>query len=114
MRNLALLAFMTLALVLGACGADAPVAGVYVAEAPAQPAGAQDREPNEITLELKPGGEGALVTRTDSAPLKWDVRDNTVTLHGKSGGVMVGAVTRDGLTVQFPGIGALLFVRMEK
>jgi len=114
MKNLALLVFIALALVLGACEADVPVAGVYVAAAPAQTVGAEEREPNEITLELKPGGEGALVTRTDSAPLKWDLRDETVTLHGKSGGVMIGAVTRDGLKVQFPGVGELLFVRMKK
>ncbi len=114
MKKVVALAALVLALLLGACGGDVPAAGVYHARIPNRSSGPDAPDALEVSLELKAGGEGSFITRTDATPVKWDVKDSRIVLHGKSGGVMTGEVVEDGMRIFFPGAGEVLFIKEKK
>jgi len=105
--------FLLVALVclLVACNGGAPSnqpAGKYVAAAESGGGG------KTVTLELNEGGEGSWSTDVDSVPFKWDVRGKTAILHTKAGGVIEAVIEDDGLRVDLPGVGRLIFVKAPK
>jgi hypothetical protein len=45
----------------------------------------------EITLELKPNGEGVWSSGDIPVPFRWEVKDEKIWLHTKGGGVLIGS-----------------------
>lgn len=61
------------------------------------------------TLELKANGKGLWSIETDNAPFRWDLRQNTIRLHTRSGGVIEGTVDHKTIQIALPGTGVILF-----
>lgn len=103
--------FLAVACLLAACSGGAPsaqLAGKYVVVDESGGGG------KTVTLEFNAGGEGAWSTDADSVSFKWDVRDNTVILHTKAGGVIEAVIEGDALLVDLPGVGSLTFTKVKK
>lgn len=65
------------------------------------------------TLELQANGKGLWSIATDNAPFRWDLRQNTIWLHTRSGGVIQGTVDDGIIRVAIPGTGMMTFTRHE-
>ena len=63
------------------------------------------------SLELSADGKGLWSIKTDNAPFTWDLYQNRIRLHTKSGGVIEGTIDNDTIQVTLPGIGLILFQR---
>ena len=63
----------------------------------------QSAEHPEIYIELKENGLGVWRQIDDEASFRWDVRDNEIRLHTKSGGVIIGKIKGDTLNIALPG-----------
>lgn len=85
---------LTLAL---ACERGHSYVGVYLADE--QPVPAQGK----IFIELKENGVGRWRVVDDEASFRWDVKDNEIRLHTRSGGVLVGRIEEDIMQIALPG-----------
>jgi hypothetical protein len=69
---------------------------------------------SRVSLTLQAGGKGAWTVEQETTPLRWEIRDGTVWLHFKGGGV-IAARPIDGaqqtLMVELPGIGTVRLLR---
>ena len=63
------------------------------------------------SLELLPEGKGFWSIDTDNAPFRWDLYQNKIRLHTRSGGVIEGTLGQDTLQFTLPGTGQVLFQR---
>lgn len=63
------------------------------------------------SLELLPEGKGFWFIDTDNAPFRWDLHQNKIRLHTRSGGVIEGTLGQDTLQFTLPGTGQVLFQR---
>ena len=73
----------------------------------------QSAEPPEIYIELKENGLGVWRVIDDEASFRWDVRDNEIRLHTKSGGVIIGKIQGDTLDIALPGRSNRHFKRVK-
>lgn len=64
------------------------------------------------SLELSADGKGFWSIETDNAPFRWDLHQNYIHLHTKSGGVIKGIVDQDIIQLTLPGIGLIRFQRI--
>jgi hypothetical protein len=65
----------------------------------------------QASLELLPEGKGFWSIDTDNAPFRWDLYQNKIRLHTRSGGVIEGALGQDTLQFTLPGTGQVRFRR---
>ena len=63
------------------------------------------------SLELLPEGKGFWSIDTDNAPFRWDLYQNKIRLHTRSGGVIEGTLDQDTLQFTLPGTGQVRFQR---
>ena len=65
------------------------------------------------SLELFADGKGFWSIETDNAPFRWDLYQNRIRLHTKSGGVIEGTLDQDSIQLTLPGMGVIRFQRKE-
>jgi hypothetical protein len=94
-RRLSTLALIWLlaALALGGCKAREPFAGKYQSV---------NRTP-QITLELKANGEGTWSMGDQQVSFRWEVKKDRIWIHAKGGGVMIGTLAGDLLSLDISG-----------
>lgn len=66
-----------------------------------------------VVLELKEDGSGVWMFNDDEAFFKWEVKDGSVWLHTKEGGVIAGRFEGDSIRILLPGIGEFVFKPAE-
>lgn len=67
-----------------------------------------------VNLELRTNGQGAWSIEEDNVSFKWEVRKGKIWLHTKLGGVIVGTINGDTLTVNLPGVGIHRFNKVKE
>lgn len=70
-----------------------------------------DRVP--VTLELQANGRGLWSIDTDNAPFRWNLHQNRIRLHTRSGGVIEGIVHNTTIQIALPGMGDIWFERIK-
>jgi hypothetical protein len=65
------------------------------------------------SLELLADGKGFWSIETDNAPFRWDLHQNKIRLHTKSGGVIVGTLDNDTIQFSLPGMRLIHFQRNQ-
>ena len=76
--------------------------------------GADKKESSEIYIQLRENGIGTWNTPDDEVSFRWDVKDNEIRLHTKSGGVLVGKIQGDTIEIVFPGLKIRRFNKQRK
>ena len=76
--------------------------------------GADKKESSEIYIQLRENGIGTWNTPDDEVSFRWDVKDNEIRLHTKSGGVLVGKILGDTIEIVFPGLKIRRFNKQRK
>jgi len=67
-----------------------------------------------VNLELMANGQGAWSIEEDNVSFKWETRGEEIWLHTKSGGVIVGTINGDTLTVNLPVVGVHRFNKVKE
>jgi len=76
--------------------------------------GADKKESSEIYIQLRENGIGTWNTPNDEVSFRWDVKNNEIRLHTKSGGVLVGKIQENTIEIVFPGSKIRRFNKQEK
>lgn len=76
--------------------------------------GADKKESSETYIELRENGIGIWNTPDDEVSFRWDVKNNEIRLHTKSGGVLVGKIQEGIIEIVFPGSKIRRFNKQEK
>lgn len=103
MLVLALFAFMALV----QCSQHEKMVGKYKSVGN----GSSDR--SLVTLDLQSGGKGLWSIETDNAPFRWNLNQDKIRLHTRTGGVIEGTVDNGTIRIELPGMGDILFKRMN-
>ncbi|MBU0986774.1 MAG: hypothetical protein KKH68_05920 [Proteobacteria bacterium] len=90
------------------CEKESGLAGKYAS------ANDMTQKTTVANLELMADGRGAWSIEEDSVSFNWEVRKGKIWLHTKSGGVIVGTITGDTLTVNLPGMGVHRFNKVKE
>lgn len=93
---------MALMLLAGCETTSSNLEGKYVAER---------QDGKAVTLTLKPGFTGEWETSTDAVTVRWEVKDEEIWLHAKSGGLLRGRIDGHTLHVELPGEEVFVFKR---
>lgn len=108
-RNILLMALAGLLLTLAfSCERADRYVGMYLADGKSLP------EQTETYIELQEHGVGVWRVLDDEASFRWDVRDDEIRLHTKSGGVIVGKIQGDILEIALPGKSIQYFKKAGK
>lgn len=102
MLRAARMLLVALTLLAGCDSASSGLDGKYTAQG-------QDGKP--MTLLLKTDFTGSWETATDAVALRWEVKDDELWLHAKSGGLLRGRIDGRILHVALPGEGEFTFRR---
>lgn len=70
-------------------------------------------DPVVASLEFLADGKGFWSIETDNAPFRWDLSQNRIRLHTKSGGVIQGTIDGDTIELTLPGMGLIRFNRIQ-
>jgi len=100
-----MLILLIIALVWGCSSQQEKLVGTYTA------VDIRSAEQVSASLELFEDGKGLWFIETDNAPFRWDLYQNKIRLHTKSGGVIEGTIDNDIIQVILPGIGLIRFQR---
>lgn len=66
-------------------------------------------------LELGPNGQGSWSKGEERVLFKWEIKDNQIWLHTKSGGVVAGKiVAEDRIEINLPGTERLIFKKVTQ
>ena len=103
---LAIIGFLLVILPLS-CGPSGRYTGTYVAigHPPPQHAGTM--------IELQEEGEGVWRTRNSEVSFRWSVQGKEIRLHTKEGGIIVGKIEKDTLTLLLPGERIMSFKKSQ-
>ena len=102
-----MLILLIITLVFGCSDQQEKLIGTYSAV----DAGAID--PVAVSLELLADGKGFLSIETDNAPFRWDLYQNGIRLHTKSGVIIEGAIDHDTIQFILPVMGLNRFQRIR-
>lgn len=95
------LGLAVLMLLAAACGPDrAELAGKYRAKGRA------------VSLELDEDGRGVWRAGYDETVFKWSRKKGRIVLHTEEGGAFAGVAAQEGLRLDLPGVGEVLFEPM--
>jgi len=73
----------------------------------------KNRQSANIFLELMDNGQGSWSTEEDSVSFKWEIRENEIWLHTKSGGVIVGKIVGETIKITLPALGEYDFKKVS-
>ena len=101
------LALMAFCLVFAwSCGSKDRYAGRYVAEK-------KNPQQEEISLQLKPSGEGLWVVGDKEISFSWYIKRGELRINTKEGGVLVGKLVDSRITINLPGRGEVVFKKTQ-
>ena len=63
----------------------------------------------EAALELKGDDNGLWTTNEKEVPFRWSIKGKEIRLHTKEGGVIIGKISDDTITVTLPGDKVMTF-----
>jgi hypothetical protein len=90
-----------------ACGSREKFIGAYKAAAN------DSSKQTETLMELKANGDGVWRVNEEEVPFAWYVKDGELRINTKGGGVIVGTIEKNAFRVTIPGIGTLLFEKVQ-
>jgi hypothetical protein len=90
------------------CEERGRLSGRYVADID------ENRLSPTISLELMDNGQGSWSTEEDNVSFKWEIRENEIWLHTKSGGVIVGKIVGETIEINLPGVGEYYFEKVKR
>ncbi len=61
------------------------------------------QKPSEIYIELKENGQGVWRVNDDEVSFNWNFNKNELSLHIKTGGIIIGKISDDTLAISLPG-----------
>lgn len=93
---------LTLALVFS-CGSRGKYIGSYAADPKDAP------KQIETSLELKENGEGTWKAGDEEVSFSWDVRQDELRVNTKGGGVIVGRIEKNVISLSLPGSKEMVF-----
>lgn len=94
-------------LLLASCDQHEKIIGKY------QSVDHRQDDPLQVTLELEANGKGLWSIESDNAPFRWDLHQNKIRLHTRSGGVIEGTIHNETIQIALPGMGDILFERIN-
>ncbi|OGW36810.1 MAG: hypothetical protein A2Y97_06055 [Nitrospirae bacterium RBG_13_39_12] len=107
-RNLLLIVFLGLFLIFNlTCDQKDRFTGIYLIK------GEELSENPDTYIELKENGLGVWRVLDDEVSFRWDIRDNKLRLHIKSGGVVIGKIHDDTLEIAMPGPKIMYFKKKK-
>ncbi len=59
-------------------------------------------------------GQGSWSIEEDNASFKWEIRENEIWLHTKSGGLIVGRIVGEAIVINLPGVGEYYFKKVKR
>ncbi len=90
------------------CEDSERLVGKYQAEA------IESGESSLLFLELMPNGQGSWSTEEDNVSFKWEIRENAIRLHTKSGGVIIGKIVGETIEINLPGVSEYCFKKLKR
>ncbi|ABK17203.1 hypothetical protein [Syntrophobacter fumaroxidans] len=90
-----------------ACGSNDSYVGIYKASANDSP------RQDETTLELKQNGDGVWRVGDDEIPFSWEVKHDELRVNTKGGGVIVGRIEKEMLSLTLPGSKLVSFKKIH-
>ena len=60
-----------------------------------------------------PNGQGSWSIEEDNVSFKWEIRENEIWLHTKSGGVIVGKIVGETIEINLPAAGEYYFKKVK-
>jgi hypothetical protein len=88
------------------CESKDRYAGVYVAEK-------KNPQQQEISLELKPSGEGLWVVGDREISFSWYIKRGELRINTKEGGVLVGKLGDSRIRINLPERGEMIFQKTQ-
>jgi hypothetical protein len=67
----------------------------------------------EIVIELKENGQGSWRKGEEEASFQWSINKSEIRLHTKEGGVILGNIQGDALTIELPNERRMIFKRSQ-
>ena len=74
----------------------------------------ENRQSVTIFLELLANGQGSWSIEEDNASFKWEIREDAIWLHTRSGGVIVGKIVEETIEIHLPGVGEYYFKKVKR
>ncbi len=74
----------------------------------------KNRPSQTISLELSANGQGSWSIEEDNASFKWEIREDAIWLHTRSGGVIVGEISGETIQINLPGAGQYYFKKVKR
>ena len=74
----------------------------------------ENRQSVTIFLELLANGQGSWSIEEDNASFKWEIREDAIWLHTRSGGVIVGKIVGETIEIHLPGVGEYYFKKVKR
>jgi hypothetical protein len=90
-----------------ACGSRDKYVGSYVADPKDTP------KQTETSLELKENGEGIWKIGDEEVLFSWGIRQNELRVNTKGGGVIVGSLENNVISLSLPGSKTMTFRRVQ-
>jgi len=75
--------------------------------------GDENQDSLTISLELMANGQGSWSIEEDNVSFKWEIRENEIWLHTKSGGVIVGKIVGETIEINLPAAGEYYFKKVS-
>jgi len=76
--------------------------------------GDENQDSLTISLELMANGQGSWSIEEDNVSFKWEIRENEIWLHTKSGGVIVGKIVGETIEINLPAAGEYYFKKVKR
>ncbi len=94
-------------LLVMSCESNTRFAGKYASE--------DDGNQNvpKVNLELASNGHGIWAIEEDNVSFRWEVRDNKILIHTKSGGVIIGKINGNTVEISLPGMNVHRLKKIE-
>ena len=102
-----LIGFLCSLLLIMSCESSARFAGKYASEDNG------NQNAPEVNLELSANGHGIWAIEEDNVSFRWEVRDNKILIHTKSGGVIIGKIDGNTVEISLPGMNAHRMKKIE-
>lgn len=106
-RGWIMLSLAFIAVLFGCDSATTRYTGTYVS--------VSEEEPSRIEtiLVLKEPATGVWTANEKEVPIRWSVKGNEILLHTKEGGVIIGKISKDVITLKLPSDKVMTFKKKD-